>query len=112
MGELQFLLNAMLFVLIGLQLPAMLEGLDDEPAWTLLGCAVAVSLAVILTRLVWQHTTVFSAGVDRRESQRARRATWRYALIGAWSGMRGAVSLAAALALPTRLPAARRDRCS
>ena len=42
--------------------------------------------------------------LDRRESQRARRTTWRFRLLGAWSGLRGAVSLAAALALPLDFP--------
>jgi CPA1 family monovalent cation:H+ antiporter len=103
--QLQFLLNAILFVLIGLQLPAVLDGLDRTQAWTLTGYAVAVSVTVILTRIVWQNTTVYLVrALDRRESQRARRTTWRYRLIGGWAGMRGAVSLAAALALPPDFP--------
>src|SRR6201991_280097 len=56
---LQFLLNAILFVLIGLQLPVVLDGLDSTPWQTLLGYAAAVSAAVVLTRLVWQQTIVF-----------------------------------------------------
>ena len=38
-----FLLNALLFVLIGLQLPLILDGLEDEPLGELIGCAAAVS---------------------------------------------------------------------
>jgi CPA1 family monovalent cation:H+ antiporter len=103
--QLQFLLNAILFVLIGLQLPGVLDGLDRTQAWTLAGYALAVSLAVILARLIWQNTTVYIVRLlDRRESQRARRTTWRYRLVGGWAGMRGAVSLAAALALPGNFP--------
>jgi CPA1 family monovalent cation:H+ antiporter len=102
---LTFLLNALLFVLIGLQLPTILEGLTEETPLTYVGWAVAVSLAVILTRLVFSEVfTRFIRFVDRREIQRARRATWRMRLIGAWCGMRGAVSLAAALALEPDFP--------
>ncbi|HEY6887257.1 MAG TPA: Na+/H+ antiporter [Solirubrobacter sp.] len=98
---LQFLLNATLFVLIGLQLPLVLDGLDTTDWSTLLGYAAAVSAAVVLTRLIWQQTVVFLIrAIDRRESVRARRSTWQLRVIGGWAGMRGAVSLAVALALP------------
>ncbi len=99
-GLLQFLVNAILFILVGLQLPHVLSSLGSYSALTLLGYAAAVSGAVILTRLVWSHTTVFVIrALDRRESQRARRANWRFRTVSGWAGMRGAVSLAAALAL-------------
>jgi monovalent cation/hydrogen antiporter len=100
-----FLLNALLFVLIGLQLPTILEGLDDEEPLTLLGWAAAVSAAVILTRLVFSELfTRFIRLVDRRQVQRERRASWRIRVVNAWCGMRGAVSLAAALALASNFP--------
>jgi Na+/H+ antiporter len=102
---LQFLMNAFLFVLIGLQLPTVLEALDSYDPWTLVGYASAVSLAVVLTRIVWAHTVVFLVrALDRRASQRARRVSWRFRMVNAWAGMRGAVSLAAALALPGDFP--------
>ena len=92
-----FLMNAFLFTLIGLQLPVILD--TFEPEW--LGYAVAVSVAVVLTRLVWNHSLVWVIrAIDRRESQRARRGDWQGRTIVGWAGMRGAVSLAAALALP------------
>jgi monovalent cation/hydrogen antiporter len=100
-----FLLNALLFVLIGLQLPTILRGLENEKALTLLGWATAVSGAVIVTRLVFNELfTRFIRLVDRRAVQRERRATWRIRLIGGWCGIRGAVSLAAALALAQDFP--------
>jgi monovalent cation/hydrogen antiporter len=103
-----FLLNALLFVLIGLQLPLILEELSGEPAATLIGQAAAVSLAVILTRIAWLNTMPYVIrALDRRPQQRERRAGWRFRMITAWSGMRGSVSLAAALALPADFP--RRD---
>jgi Na+/H+ antiporter len=96
-----FLLNALLFVLIGLQLPLILDALSGESPGTLLAEAAAVSLAVILTRIAWANTMPYVLrALDRRPQQRQRRAGWRARMIIAWSGMRGSVSLAAALALP------------
>jgi len=100
-----FLLNALLFVLIGLQLPLILEGLSGESPGTLVVYALGVSLAVILTRLAWGHTLVWIIrALDRRQAQRERRADWRMRTLVGWSGMRGSVSLAAALALPQSFP--------
>jgi len=103
---LQFLLNALLFVLIGLQLPSILDTLDETfSTSTLLGYGAAVSAAVVLTRLAWGHSLVFVIrALDRRASQRERRSNWRLRTVIAWAGMRGAVSLAAALALPGDFP--------
>jgi CPA1 family monovalent cation:H+ antiporter len=102
---LQFLLNALLFVLIGLQLRSILDALAGQPAGTLLAQAAAVSGAVIVARLVWNPVvTWLIRTLDRRPSQVARRAGWRPRLVASWSGMRGAVSLAAALALAPGFP--------
>ncbi len=102
---LTFLLNAILFVLIGLQLPSILDGLSGESPAFLLGIAAAVSGVVIGTRIVWAMVTpLVIRALDRRRSQVARRIGWRQRLVSAWSGMRGAVSLAAALALPPTTP--------
>jgi CPA1 family monovalent cation:H+ antiporter len=102
---LTFLLNALLFVLIGLQLRSILDGLGGRSVGMLLGQAAAVSATVILTRIVWQNTMPYVIrALDRRPQQRERRTGWRQRMVGAWSGMRGAVSLAAALALTARFP--------
>src|SRR5215208_2394928 len=103
---LTFLLNALLFVLIGLQLPLILDGLQDEPMGELIGIAAAVAAVVIVCRLLWMHLmTGAIRALDRRASKRERRGTWRGRMVGGWAGMRGAVSLAAALALPADFPA-------
>jgi monovalent cation/hydrogen antiporter len=100
-----FLLNALLFVLIGMQLRSIVAGLHGRAAATLVAQAAAIVAVVILTRIAWSNTTPYLIrALDRRESQRARRAGWRDRAIGAWSGMRGAVSLAAALALAGDFP--------
>ena len=96
-----FLLNATLFILIGLQLPAIVDGLSGLPASQVIGYAAAVCATVIAVRFAWNFTiTVLIRAIDRRPSQVARRGRWQTRVIGSWAGMRGAVSLAAALALP------------
>ena len=98
---LTFLLNAALFILIGLQLPVIVGGLSGRPAGQVVGYAAAVCAAVIAIRFIWSFLLTFIIrAIDRRPSQRARRADWRTRVVAGWSGMRGAVSLAAALALP------------
>jgi monovalent cation/hydrogen antiporter len=98
---LDFLINATLFVLVGLQLRMVVDGLNGISAGTLAGYALAVSAIVIGTRLVWSYTMPYLIRLlDRRASQRARRVGARPRFVIAWSGMRGAVSLAAALAIP------------
>ena len=100
-----FILNALLFVLIGLQLPLILDELSGEPAGQLLWWCVAISLVVILTRLLWGQTMVFVVrALDRREVQRSRRSSWQSRVVIGWCGMRGSVSLAAALALEADFP--------
>jgi Na+/H+ antiporter len=96
-----FLVNAILFVLIGLQLPVVLDGLSGYSAGEAVGYAAMVAGAVILSRYVWLFTVPYLIRlVDRRPEQRLRRVGWRPRVVVGWSGMRGAVSLAAALALP------------
>jgi CPA1 family monovalent cation:H+ antiporter len=103
---LTFLLNATLFILIGLQLPVIVGGLAGRPAGEVVGYAAAVCGAVVAARFVWNiFTTSLVRAIDRRASQRARRADWRSRLVWSWAGMRGAVSLAAALALPVHTDA-------
>jgi Na+/H+ antiporter len=98
---LTFLLNAALFILIGLQLPVIVDGLAGTPTGKVLGYAAAVCATVVGVRFLWNFTVVYVIrALERRPSQRARRSSWRLRVISGWAGMRGAVSLAAALALP------------
>jgi Na+/H+ antiporter len=96
-----YLLNAVLFLLVGLQLHPILSGLGGRSFAILVGQAALVSGVVIATRLAWGFTVPYLIRLlDRRPSQIARRVGARERLVISWSGMRGAVSLAAALALP------------
>jgi Na+/H+ antiporter len=96
-----YLLNAVLFLLVGLQLHPILSGLGGQSAAVLVGEAALVSGVVIGVRMGWGFTVPYIVRLlDRRPSQAARRVGARQRLVVGWSGMRGAVSLAAALALP------------
>ena len=101
-----FVLNGSLFVLVGLQVRPLLDGLAaDGSGAPGLGMAardaLAVAGVVIGTRLLWTFTTPYLIrALDRRPAQRLRRVGARQRLPLAWAGFRGAVSLAAALAVP------------
>ena len=96
-----YLLNAVLFILVGLQLHPILGDVSGPSAATLLGLAVLISAVVIAVRIAWGFTVPYLVrALDRRPAQVVRRLGPRERLIVGWSGMRGAVSLAAALALP------------
>jgi monovalent cation/hydrogen antiporter len=103
---LTFLLNATLFILIGLQLPVVVEGLEGSTTGEVLGYSALVCAVVIGVRFAWMFTAPYVVRLlDRRPQQRERRTGWRIRVVAAWSGMRGAVSLAAALALPLQTDA-------
>jgi Na+/H+ antiporter len=93
----QYLLNALLFVLIGLQLPVVLDALGEYSTATLVGYAALVSGAVIVLRFAWVFAVLQAPKWIAR-----RMSSWRGAVFVSWAGMRGGVSLAAALALPLR----------
>ncbi|HEY2714606.1 MAG TPA: Na+/H+ antiporter [Solirubrobacterales bacterium] len=98
-----FLLNATLFVLIGLQLPVIVDGLQASgiDAGQAVAYAALTCAAVVAVRFAWGFGVTFLIrALDRRPAQRERRADWRFRVVASWAGMRGAVSLAAALALP------------
>ncbi|WP_374025534.1 Na+/H+ antiporter [Mycobacterium sp. HNNTM2301] len=102
-----FLLNGSLWVFVGVQIPGALHGTSqvDGGLRHAAYIALAVTGVVIVSRIVWgEVTTGLIRLIDRRETQRERRAPWRQRFVIAWAGFRGAVSLAAALAVPaTRL---------
>ena len=97
-----FALNGLVFILIGLQLPTILGALSAARSPLQLALlAITVSLVVIAVRLAWVYPAVylprlFWRGADAPDPMQSP----RIALILGWSGMRGVVSLAAALAVP------------
>src|SRR5438270_1905915 len=100
-----FLLNGLVFILIGLQLPGILDILNAtitrRSPILLVWYAILVSLTVILVRLVWAFSeALLPRLLSRRLRERDPYPGWRPVVLIGWTGMRGAVSLAAALALP------------
>jgi len=94
-----FVLNAIIFVLVGMQFHSIAQSLARFSWPTLLWYGAAVSLTVILVRLGW----VFFQGLlpfTNEPEHEGGKADWSHVAVLAWSGMRGGVSLAAALAIP------------
>jgi Na+/H+ antiporter len=96
----RFLLEGLVFLLVGLQLRTVVEEIST-PWGTVAGATLAVLGTLVVARYVW----VLPGGLLPRLSARVRRRepvfTWRHPVIISWAGMRGVVTLAAALALPT-----------
>lgn len=98
-----FLINGSLWVFVGVQLPGALRGINDHGDGlrraTML--ALAVTGVVIVTRFAWvELTTVLGRAVDKSMRRRSRHVDFRQRTVTSWAGFRGAVSLAAALAVP------------
>lgn len=95
-----FILNGIIFILIGLQLPDIIMAIGDTSFWAW-KYAAYVCGAVILVRIIWVYPGTY---IPRMLSKRIRATEpepdLKLVTIVAWSGMRGVVSLAAALALP------------
>ena len=99
-----FLLNCILFIVIGLQLPGITSELGNHSMGQLITYGALVSAVVILVRPVWVFpATWLPRLLSKRLRERDPIPSPRYTLVVAWSGMRGVVSLAAALALPITL---------
>lgn len=102
---LDFVLNGLVFLLIGLQLPYILNGIKEYGTGTLLLDGLLFSLVLIALRFIWVFPTVVAAAYVRRKifHQRAPSPDLKGVFLIGWTGMRGVVSLAAALSLPYTL---------
>ncbi|HYU50687.1 MAG TPA: Na+/H+ antiporter [Candidatus Limnocylindria bacterium] len=100
-----FILNGFAFVLLGLALPEITQELGGRPALEVVGLVVLVCSVVLVSRLVWVFATSLLPGSPRQAiARRDARLATRLTFVVSWSGLRGAVSLAAALALPVWFP--------
>jgi CPA1 family monovalent cation:H+ antiporter len=98
-------INAFVFMLIGLQLPSIVDGLGEYTTTELVTLGVAVSLTVIVVRIAWVYpATYLPRFLSRRIRERDPYPPPRAVFVVAWAGMRGVVSLAAALALAADFP--------
>jgi CPA1 family monovalent cation:H+ antiporter len=99
---LDFLLNSLLFLLIGLQLPSIVGRIPDAAVPSLTGHALLVTAVVVGVRLAWMFAVPGAVALVApfRGEEFAPRSALRERLVVGWSSMRGGVSLAAALAIP------------
>lgn len=97
-----YILNGLIFVLIGLQLRQVIAGIDEYPLASLALWGIVISFIVIIVRFLW---VVPAAMLPRFLSEKIRKDVIdpRNLMIFGWAGMRGVVSMAAALALPLTL---------
>ena len=96
-----FVMNSALFVLVGLQLPTVVEGIDGVATSELIADGALIAATVMLVRIAWVFPlTYLPRLVSERFRERSPAPPWEETLLIAWTGMRGAVSLAAALAVP------------
>jgi len=101
----QFLLENSVFLLIGLQVRTIIEGVRDDslgPERIWLGCAV-VLVAVLVLRPIWVFPTTYLPRLIPSVRRVDPAPPWQYPAIVSWAGMRGVVTLAAVLVLPAEL---------
>ena len=97
----EFLLNGLAFILIGLEVVDVCGQMTGYPLPTLLGYAAAVSLTAVLVRIAWVFPEEYLArALNPALRRRDPRLPWRRVAVVAWSGIRGVDTLATALALP------------
>jgi Na+/H+ antiporter len=102
--NLVFILNGLIFLLIGLQMPSITKGLGDISVRTAIGYGLVISLVLILTRLFSTFGAVlFTRFMSNFITVADRSPGWKTPLVAGWAGMRGVVSLAAALSIPLLL---------
>jgi len=99
-----FILNGILFMLIGLQLPQVIQTLPPGSAFRVAKLAVLVLLVIVLVRFVWMFAATYLPRFFSGTFRRKKRIPWQQTALIAWTGMRGADSLAGALAIPLLLP--------
>lgn len=98
-----FILNGLIFILIGLQMRSVMNGMDDYSGTELFLYGAVVSIVVIVVRFIWVLPSSLLAHFLSGKVAEAEGFDYRNMVIFAWSGMRGVVSMAAALALPVAL---------
>ncbi|WP_027419606.1 Na+/H+ antiporter [Crocinitomix catalasitica] len=103
-----FILNGVVFLIIGLELPEIIEGMNARgfPLSVAIGYGVIVTVILIVARIISSYVAMFATMIFRPSvtpSTSSRKGMWTIPLILGWTGMRGVVSLAAALAIPVTL---------
>ena len=103
-----FLLHGFVFILIGLQLPSIVKNMGNYPMSSIIGYGLTISLVTIVVRIIWVFAGAHwqnlfrkkKNSIDDSKVNKLPDDTWKNVLVVAWTGTRGVISLAAALALP------------
>src|SRR5215471_11745131 len=95
-----FVLSGLLFMLVGLQLPLLIQALPPGSATQAAKLAILVVLVMLLVRFGWMFGITYLPRFFSGKSHRKNRIPWQHTALIAWTGMRGADSLAGALAIP------------
>ena len=100
-----FVLNGLVFMLIGLDLPEITQGLQETGIWPAIGYGLLISFVLIAARMVSAYAAVIVTLIARNFITVAdtRNPGFKAPLMLGWSGMRGVVSLAAALSIPVKM---------
>ncbi len=98
-----FLFNGVVFIIIGLQLPVILKTMSGESITSAVFYGIVISVVTIVVRIVWVFPGIYLPRFLNKREKRHKTPGWKSVFIIAWSGMRGVVSLAAALAIPLTL---------
>jgi CPA1 family monovalent cation:H+ antiporter len=99
-----FLIEGMLFLLTGFQMRSLLEKSKAFPLGDILFATALVTVMVVIARFAWVFPATYLPRLLRRVRERDPSPPWQWVFVLAFTGVRGAVSLAAALALPFALP--------
>jgi Na+/H+ antiporter len=99
-----FILNGVLFMLMGLQLPQVIHSLAPGSAVYVVKLATEIVLVIVLVRFAWVFGSSYLLHLLSRNPSRKKHIPWKQTALIAWTGMRGADSLAGALAIPFLLP--------
>ena len=99
-----FVLNGVLFMLIGLELPTVVHALPASTASQAIKLGFLVLSALVLVRFVWLFGSSYLPRLLSRTYRHETHVPWQHTALIAWTGMRGADSLAGALAIPFALP--------
>ncbi|MGZ5134986.1 MAG: Na+/H+ antiporter, partial [Flavitalea sp.] len=105
-----FLLHGFVFILIGLQVPFIVRGMGNYPILEIIGYGLIISLVTIIVRIIWVFAGAYWQSIFKKKDQSGKlisadddQQTWKNVLIVAWTGTRGVISLATAMAIPFTL---------
>lgn len=106
-----FLINGFVFILIGLQLPNILKQLSGYGFWELIIYGLAIATSTIVIRILWVFASASMSSFIKRlkrksqvlQEETVNRIFWKNVLVVSWTGTRGMISMATALALPLTL---------